>query len=118
MNFSNVNASIFERISSAHKATVANITWYSKIIYYYTPKYELLRNLIGSLLPYYDFILHGFTFYGTFNLLILHDLPFLVDSIDSSAVCSWPTAVLQVDAAQLTILAVCCSFHKQWPKQC
>ena len=34
--------------------------------------YELLSNLIGSLLLYYAFILHWFTFYGAFKLLILH----------------------------------------------
>ena len=38
--------------------------------------YELLSNLIGSLLLYYDFILHRFTFYGAFKLLILHGFTF------------------------------------------
>ena len=38
--------------------------------------YELLSNLIGSLLLHYDFILHLFTFYGAFKLLILHGFTF------------------------------------------
>ena len=57
------------------------------------------------------------------------DLPFMVDSIDSSAVCGQLHAVLQVNAAQLTLLAVMLHMmdslnfnlkilHKQWPKQC
>ena len=49
--------------------------------------FELLSNLIGSLLLYYDFILHSCTFYGVFKLLILHGFTFLVDSIDLSVVC-------------------------------
>ena len=58
------------------------------------------------------------------------DLLFMVDSIESSAV--WPTVVLQVDAAQLTLLNLLAvmlhlmdslnfslkSLDKQWPKQC
>ena len=61
--------------------------------------YELLRNLIGSLLLYYDLILHlPFLAHSSSSFCI--DLPFMVDSIDSSAV--WGTAALQVDEAQLT----------------
>ena len=60
----------------------------SQIIIHQTMLYELLRNLIGSLLLYYDFILHRFTFYGALSCSYCMDLPnFMVDSIDSSAVC-------------------------------
>ena len=90
--------------------------------------YELLSNLIGSLLLYYDFILHWFTFYGTFNLLIFHWFTFY-GGFDWFASSLWSTAVLQVDAAQLTLPAVMLhmmdslnlslkSVHKQQPKQC
>ena len=56
------------------------------------------------------------------------DLPFMVDSIEFVS-SLWLTAVLQVDAAHLTLLAVMLhimdllnfslkTLHKQWPKQC
>ena len=77
--------------------------------------YEFLSNLIGSLLPYYDFILHWFTFYGTFKLLILHGFTFF-GRFDWFVSSSWPTAVLQVDAFQLTLLAVCCIWWVQIKK--
>ena len=79
----------------------------SAIIIHQSILYELLSNLIGSLLLYSDFILHRFTFYGAFKLLILHGFTFF-GGFDRFVSSSWPTAVLQVDASQLTLLAVCC----------
>ena len=75
--------------------------------YYYTPKLAIwaLSNLIGPLLLYYDFILHWFTFYGAFKLLILHGFTFY-GGFDWFVSSLWSTAVLQVHAAQLTLLAV------------
>ena len=46
------------------------------IMHHQSILYELLTNLIGSLLPYYDFILHRSTFHGAFKLLILHGFTF------------------------------------------
>ena len=85
------------------------------IIIHQSILYEFLSNLIGSLLLYYDFILHWFTFYGAFKLLILHGFTFF-GGFDLFVSSSWPTAVLQVDASQLTLLAVCCNWWIQIKK--
>ena len=87
----------------------------SPIIIHQSILYELLSNLIGSLSLYYDFILHWFTFYGAFKLLILHGFTFF-GGFDWFVSSSWPTAVLQVDASQLTLLAVCCIWWVQIKK--
>ena len=92
--------------------------------------YELLSNLISSLVLYYDFILHWFTFYGAFKLLILHGFTFY-GGFDWFVSSLWSTAVLQVDAAQLTLLILLAvmlhlldalnfslkGLDKQWSKQ-
>ena len=85
------------------------------IIIHQSMLYELLSNLIGSLLLYYDFILHWFTFYGAFKLLILHGFTFF-GGFDWFVSSLWPNAVLQLDAAQLTLLAVCCIWWVQFEK--
>ena len=89
--------------------------WYYIIIIHQSILYELLSNMIGSLLLYCDFILHWFTFYGAFKLLILHGFTFF-GGFDWFVSSSWPTAVLQVDASQLTLLAVCCIWWAQIKK--
>ena len=79
-------------------------------------------------LYFWMFILHWFTFYGAFKLLILHGFTFHggFDWFGSSL---WSTAVLQVDAALLTLLVTIPymidsfnfnlkSLHKHWQKQC
>ena len=96
--------------------SVSSLSRLSLIIMHQSMLYELLSNLISSLLLYYDFILHWFTFYGAFKLLILHGFTFF-GGFDWFVVSSmWPTAVLQVDAAQLTLLAVCCIWWVQFEK--
>ena len=102
-----------------HKTTVANND-------YYAPKYA-----IWSFEQFDWFTLttlwHWFIFYGSFKLLILHGFIFY-GGFDWFVSSLWSTAVLQVDAAQLTLLAVMLhmmdslnfslkSLHKQWPKQ-
>ena len=105
-----------------------SIVLYNLFIIHQSMLYELLSNLIGSLLLYYDFILHWFTFYGTFKLLILHGITFY-GGFDWFVSSLWSTAVLQFDAAQFTLSAVMLhmmdwlnlnlkSLHKQQPKQC
>ena len=70
--------------------------------------------LVHSFL-YFDFILHCFTFYGAFNLLILHGFTFY-GGFDWFVSSLWSTAVLQIDAAQLTLLAVMLHTMDSWIK--
>ena len=67
--------------------------------------YELSTNLIGSRLLYYDFILLWFTFYGTLKLFILYGFTFY-GGFDWFVSGLLSTAVLQVNAAHLTLLAL------------
>ena len=67
--------------------------------------YQLLSNLIGSLSLYYDCDYTDLPFMAYSYCPYCMDLPFMVDSIDFFS-SLWSTVILQVDAAQLTLLAV------------
>ena len=91
---------------------------HTNIADYYTPKYAIWAFEQFDWFTLTILWLHITLIYLLWRVQVAHIAwIYLFGGFDWFVSSLWPTAVLQVDAAQLTLLAVCCSFHKQWPKQ-
>ena len=82
-----IKRSVFSQKNISHElAITGGKASISGIIIHQSILYELLSNLIGSHLPHYDLYYTDLPFMGHSSYSYGMDSPFMVDSIDSSAV--------------------------------
>ena len=113
-----------------HRSTKCYAFLWNDIVHYYTPKYTMWASEQFDWFTLTILWLHITLIYLLWRIQVAHIAwIYLLWWIRLIRQQFWSTAVLQVDAAQLTLLAVMLhmmdslnfnlkSLHKQWPKQC
>ena len=89
--------------------------FYWNIRNYYTPKYAIWTFEQFDWFTLTILWFHITLIYLLWRVHVAHNLPFLVDSIDSSAVCG-QLQFLRSMQLKLTLLAVCCIWWVQFEK--